>query len=154
MSNNPLLFYRPGLTMDAPITVTMAAADWAVLMAWFVGLDDETENGVKHIVYGIMADQVADALYTPASIQAAKAHHDDRPQNLTGQMFLNLPMPQFPNAEDFGQGTIFEDSTERWVIMCAVCGDKDEYPAKHIGELTCGHDAMRQVTEIRITPKE
>ena len=78
MTNNPMLHYKPGLTMDTPITVEMAAADWAILMAWFSGLPDETENGVKHLIYGVLGEQVAAKLYTAASIQGTKAHYAEK----------------------------------------------------------------------------
>lgn len=157
MSNNPLLHYKPGLTMDTPVAVEMAAADWAILMAWFSGLPDEAEIGIKHIVYGVMSQQIADALYTQASMQAAKAHHAERREEanpirqIFGQMGL---VPTVPDADDFSQPTIFADSDERWLIMCEVCGDKDEYRPQYTGPLACGHNAGRSVTEIRIKPKE
>jgi hypothetical protein len=84
MAENPMLNYKPGLTMDTPVTVTMAAADWAILLAWHGHIPDEIENGVRHIVYGIIAEQISAALYTPASVQAAKAKfYDDRDRHAT-----------------------------------------------------------------------
>lgn len=100
MSNNPLLHYKPGLTMDTPVAVELAAADWAVLMAWFANLPDETGGGVKHIVYGVIAEQVSDALYTQASIQAAKAHYHERfgltPPGLRAEDAEDRNLPQCP----------------------------------------------------------
>lgn len=133
----------------------MAAADWAILMAWFSGLDDETEMGVKHIVYGVMSQQIADALYTPASMQAAKAHHADRPtpiQQVFG--FLGDPSLRPFRAEDAETPSLFPDADERWLILCEVCGYTAEYPPSFVGPLVCGHDSNRTVKEIRFIQKE
>lgn len=78
MANNPLLHYKAGLTMDTPVSITMAAADWAILLAWFAGLDDDETDGIKHIVYGVVSQQVAESIYSKASLQGAIAHHEDR----------------------------------------------------------------------------
>lgn len=104
MANNPLLHYKPGLTMDAPIPVTMAAADWAILMAWFAGLDDNIERGVTHLVYGIMSDQLKDALYTVESIKSAQAdYHERAGRNPVVQMFGALMPSTEPRCESCGR---------------------------------------------------
>ena len=93
MSNNPMLHYKPGLTLDTPVAVTMAAADWAVLMAWFTSVDENTQRGVQYLVYGVIAEQITAALYTPASVQGAKAHYYEQmssgPLVFTGQGLIH-----------------------------------------------------------------
>jgi hypothetical protein len=62
VTNNPVMNYKSGLTMDEPVAITMAAADWAILMAWFSASDDL--DGVRHLVYGMISPQVAEALFS------------------------------------------------------------------------------------------
>lgn len=138
MSNNEFLYYKPGLTMDEPITVTMAAADWAILMTWF---SMKNTSGVNHIVYGVISQQIAEALYTPASMKAAQAAHADRPDPFQ-QIFSQIGIVP-------GQSSLYEDSTEAWLLECAECGSRDEYEPRHLGPLTCEHDGMRTLIEIR-----
>ncbi len=144
---NHMVNYKPGLTMDTPVAVTMAAADWAIFMAWTIGADTD---GVNHIIYGIMSQQVTEALYTQASLKAAKAHHAEQQENppiVQTLQQMGVPILRTPNLEDF-QGTIFNDADQRWIIECGECHSRDEYEAAHTGELTCGHDGPRNVTEI------
>lgn len=142
MTNNPLLYYKPGLTMDTPVPISMAAADWAILMAWFASTD---VDGVSHIVYGILAPQVSDALYSRASLQATQAHYAERETNHPLIQMMGLaPKNIMPEA--------FAEPAETWVIECYQCKSKDEYAPGYIGELTCGHDGPRTMIEVKKRP--
>jgi hypothetical protein len=102
--SNPILEYKPGLTMDTPIAITMAATDWQILMSWFAGLPAETEQGVYHLVYGLISPQVAEALYTTASRQAADARVAERREQQDPFTMIRNMMGQgmqFPRPEDF-----------------------------------------------------
>lgn len=126
MTNNPKLHYKPGLTMDAPIQVTMAAADWAILMAWHAGLEDEVENGVRHIVYGVMAEQLKDMLYSQESIKAAEAHYHDRPQPPFLQLFGGLvgqPGIRAEDAEDLPRCPVCNRVVGAPTAPCLMCPD-------------------------------
>jgi hypothetical protein len=100
VTNNPLVYYKPGLTMDAPVTVTLAAADWAVFMSWAAGVDT---TGATHIIHGLVSEQVAEALYDQPSLKAAKAYWTEQQQDpfgILGQMSgLQIPEP-FPDNDD------------------------------------------------------
>jgi hypothetical protein len=106
MTNNHMLYYKPGLTMDHPVTVSMAAADWAIFMSWVTAADTD---GVSHIVYGNMSPQIVEQLYTPASLKAAKASHAELPPELI-QHLKRMGVPdeafggQALNPEDFTDG--------------------------------------------------
>jgi hypothetical protein len=106
MSNNPLLHYKPGLTMDQPVIVTMSAADWCILMAWHAGLAAGIEDGVAHLVYGVISPQVAEAVYDKASIQAVNAHMAEAndPSNHPVLRFMMPGNPVIPSPEDFTEG--------------------------------------------------
>lgn len=147
MSNNPMLHYKPGLTMDTPVTVTMAAADWACMMTWFTGLDDETRNGVSHLIYTVISGQVAEALYSKASIKATQtAFHEQMSQHPVMRFMQTLGIPDGIQPEDFATNDVI------WVVRCAVCDSADEYPPNPTGELTCGHNGTREVMEIKLRP--
>jgi hypothetical protein len=85
--NNPTLFYKPGLTMDTPVTVTLAAADWAIFMSWTFGVDT---SGASHIIHGAIAKQVSDQIYDQPSLKAAFAEYAESQQSPFRQ-FLGDP---------------------------------------------------------------
>jgi hypothetical protein len=150
VSNNPLLHYKPGLTMDTPLTVTMAAADWAILISWFANRPSDNLDGVYHLVYGVITEQVSKGLYTQASLRGAEAHVYER--QAQGHPLLQMlgMQPPVPTADDFA-------SKAFWVVECAECSDRDEYEedqARRGGPLTCGHDGGRMLREIVQRPIE
>lgn len=113
MADHPMLNYKPGLCMDTPITVTMAAADWAIFMNWSVR-DDVNTEGVRHLFFGVISPQLIEALYTPASVKSVQAHrheHAEQPPPIIVQMLrqMGLNVEQIPTPEDFGTMTpLFE----------------------------------------------
>lgn len=149
MSNNAMMNYKPGLTMDTPVDITMAAADWAILMNWFSTVE---ATAVNHIVYGVIAPQVGEAIFTAASIKGAQAAHEEhsRMPDLGG-MIGNVQMSfraAGPTLDDLIEpGPV--DLTEVWIIRCGACGSSDEYPGGYDGVLTCGHNVGRTVDEKR-----
>jgi hypothetical protein len=147
MANNEKLHYKPGLTMDAPISVTMAAADWTVFLSWLVNLPSAQLLGVTHLAWGIIAHQVSEAVYTQASLKAAQADHAEHAEQVNPLMlFQKLTGQGILRPEDFAGKTM-------WVIECGECYSRDEYPAGHAGLLKCGHDGERSVTEMRRYPE-
>lgn len=150
MTNNPLVHFKPGLTMDAPVSVTMAAADWAVFMAWIANIDQEgTLDGVRQIIYQNIGAQVGDALYDKASLKAAETafmnRQQDGPFGPLMRAFSGQPtVPDTPAS--------LYDGQEVWLLRCAQCGSLDEYAPRHNGPLTCGHDGMRIVEEVKFRP--
>jgi hypothetical protein len=159
VTNNPVMNYKPGLTMDEPVAITMAAADWAILMAWFSASDDL--DGVRHLVYGMISPQVAEALFSTDSLKAAEAHHaehSDMPNlaQMMGTVTMNVRSPYptldhpvtYPTLDDLTEPGAVE-LTEIWIIRCGACGSRDEYPGGYDGALTCGHNVGRTVDEKR-----
>jgi hypothetical protein len=146
MSNNPLLHYKPGLTLDAPIAVTIAAADWLALMTWANQVDTD---GVNHIWWGVIAPQISDAVFTPASVQAAKAHHGEY-GGINGVLRqMGMPVPGDIKPEDFAP------NQEIWVVECGECGSRDEYtPYQAHGVLTCEHNGNRSLLEVKVNPTD
>ena len=102
MTSAQFLHYKPGLTLDAPIAVTMAAADWLVFMNW---LGQANTDEVNHLVYPVIAKQLQDALYTPASLKAAHADYAERSTQQLPSIIQHLTgmVPLFPQPEDFGK---------------------------------------------------
>lgn len=143
-----MIHYKPGLTMDAPITVTMAAADWVALMTWFASTDTD---GVSEMAFQIIGQQVGDAVYDQASVKAAMAANADATpdfSNLLGGIQVNFSGPVGSQA-----GPTLDDLMEAavYVIRCRACGAMDEYPNgyQETGTLLCGHNEGRTVEEIR-----
>lgn len=106
MPNNPMLNYKPGLTMDAPIPVTLAAADWIAFMTWVSGIKET--DGIAHIVWGPISEQVTQALYTPASLKGAEADLHERFVS-TYPSGLIIPGPAMGG---WTQATMTEDDEE------------------------------------------
>lgn len=128
MPNNPLIFYKPGLTMDAPVSVDLAAADWVAFLSWCVAND---LDGVRHI-FAVITQQISDTIYDQPSLKAAEA--------------------RFHEPDATGLRTISEDD-QRWHIDCGICHTTDDYEPQHLGELVCGHDGPRQLLYIKIFPE-
>jgi hypothetical protein len=118
MNNHHMLHYKPGLTMDAPVTVTLAAADWAILMMWHSALDNETEGAVQHIVYGAIVPQLTDALYTQESVKTAKAMHAEYAarQDPVQQLFQSMGVTPPPLTPD-----LFTETVPETVHMSLLC---------------------------------
>lgn len=74
MPNNPLVFYKPGLTMDTPIPVSMTAADWAIFISWMTGKD---LTSVTHL-YDLISTQVTEGIYDQTSLKAAHAEYHEQ----------------------------------------------------------------------------
>jgi hypothetical protein len=99
-------YYKPGVTLDTPIDITMAAADWLVFINWCVTQDTE---GIDHLIFKRIAPQVMDACYDQASVKAARAHHAERqnqmPQSLKDILrSMGADIPDDPTPEDFQEG--------------------------------------------------
>lgn len=139
MPTNHMLYYMPGLTLDTPLSVELAAGDWHLFVQWMMTLDDTDLHRSAHIVHTI-TDQIMDKLYTPSSLKAAMATAANKREStdLT-QLVHNLQ---------------FADAIEKWVIRCASCGSEDEYNPEHNRELTCGHNGSRSVVRIIHYPSE
>jgi hypothetical protein len=143
-----MIHYKPGLTMDAPIAVTMAAADWVAFMTWLASTDT---TGVNEIAFKLIGEQVGEAVYDQASIKAAMAARDDVP-DFTSLLGGKIQV----NFEGIAEraGPTLDDLMEnaRYVIRCRACGSTDEYPNGYqedgASELTCGHDGGRTVEKI------
>lgn len=99
--------YKPGMTLDEPIGVTMAAADWITLMTWFGIVDTE---GVNHLIFGKIAQQIMEKCYDQSSIKAAKARIAEIEEENSPFAFLRrLGIPvehvhEVPAPEEFGYG--------------------------------------------------
>lgn len=93
MPNNPLVHYKPGVTLDTVIKIEMAAADALILMAWIANIDQEGAlDGVRHIAYDIIARQISEQCYDAASLKAAQAHYgEDNEQRQP--IVVQIPMP-------------------------------------------------------------
>lgn len=92
--------YKPGLTMDAPVAVTLAAADWMILMSWF---NTHDSDGINYLIYGPIATQLMEAVYTPASRKAMEAKTADRPQHPILRFLMGTDgQIQEVRPEDFG----------------------------------------------------
>ena len=86
MIQNPLQ-YRPGLALDSPVAVTMNAADWLTFMNW-AAMDHVDTNGVDWLIFAVIAQQVREAVYTPASLKAAEAQIAEHRENMNPLNFL------------------------------------------------------------------
>lgn len=69
---HPHLHYKPGLTLDEPVTVTMAAADWLAFMVWAGGSNIDT-SAVDHFLFAVIAPQIREKMYTSESLKATQA---------------------------------------------------------------------------------
>jgi hypothetical protein len=67
------------IPMDHPIGIKMAISDWLIIMTYFSTRNDD--EPVRYIVYGIIREQITDALYTPASLKGAQAQFHENEEN-------------------------------------------------------------------------
>lgn len=143
--NHPRLNYKPGVTLDHPIGIYLAAADWPLFMAWAAQQD---HSQVAHLLVEIRS-QMFDLLFTPESRKAAEAFYDQvntPPSSPLVQALENIsgfPISDYANRADMKQ---------TWVIECAICGSRDEYPPEYSGELTCTHNSSRRLVQMIIRP--
>lgn len=82
MNKYPTVSYKKDLRMQDPVTVTLPAADWAILMAWFSGHIEEELNGIKHIVFTQLAGELAEKLFDKPSLKAAHALHNEKTEEV------------------------------------------------------------------------
>jgi hypothetical protein len=114
--------YKPGMTLDTPIDITMAAADWLCFMTW---LGNANTEGVDHLIYAPeigISEQIIAKIYDTPSVKAALAQRaQHRGPTSLGQVLEGLggihlgrfqvnehgeivPVEDIPNPEDFGYG--------------------------------------------------
>jgi hypothetical protein len=105
MPNNHMLNYKPGLTMDAPIPVTMAAADWIAFMTWASTVNTD---GAHHLLYGVITPQLTDQLYTTESLKATEAHLHER---ASGGFVVRYPV-EYPGVPQWEEGEQGNDNDE------------------------------------------
>ena len=73
MPANGFLYYKPGMTMDTPVSIVMAATDWAIFMSWMAQQDCNGISGLRDL----MSAQLTEAIYTPDSLKSAQAAYHE-----------------------------------------------------------------------------
>jgi hypothetical protein len=125
MTDFPELKYKPGVQLTDQVTFTLTVGNCVAFMHWMMEMDS---GHVPRFMNDVL-DQIGSAIYDQPSIKAAEAYADSKPKTVEEAI-----RQQFPNM--FAQMGPF-------LIVCDVCGSRDEYSSLPDGELTCGHDGPR-----------
>lgn len=136
--------FKDGVKLTDELIVTLPAGEWLALWTW---VNSHDTDGINYLLHEMIIMQVWPQIYNPADIKAVQAEADDQPKNL-GEWLQRqsgaeaVPGTEFTTPEG---GTRIQKipGLDRVIVVCDICGVRDEYEGLPFGPLTCGHDGPR-----------